>query len=101
MKFVDNTEVVGLIPGGDETNYRNEVNRLNVWYSVNHQLNTTKSKDLILDFRKGGADATPSKSKVSAWKGSTPQDSQVCRSLLDCKNQNGGEGGSAAAPRPE
>ena len=60
IKFADDTTVVGLISGGDESDYRDEVNRLTEWCSVNNlQLNTTKTKEIILDFRKGRADPAP------------------------------------------
>uniref|UniRef100_A0A3P9BJA6 Protein kinase domain-containing protein n=1 Tax=Maylandia zebra TaxID=106582 RepID=A0A3P9BJA6_9CICH len=45
---------------GTGLDYRDEVNRLTEWCSVNNlQLNTTKTKELILDFRKGRADPAP------------------------------------------
>ena len=57
IKFADDTTVVGLISGGDESDYRDEVNRLTAWCSANNlPLNTTKTKEIILDFRKGRAD---------------------------------------------
>uniref|UniRef100_A0A1A8FSH0 Alkylated DNA repair protein AlkB homologue 8 N-terminal domain-containing protein n=1 Tax=Nothobranchius korthausae TaxID=1143690 RepID=A0A1A8FSH0_9TELE len=40
--------------------YRDEVNRLTEWCSVNNlQLNTTKTKERIFDFRKGRVDPAP------------------------------------------
>ena len=61
MKFVDNTVVIGLITRGDESNYRNEIQRLSGWCCTNNlELNTTKTKELILDFRrKHRGDPTP------------------------------------------
>lgn len=60
VKFVDNTTVVGLISGGDESAYRNEVLKLSAWCSANNlALNTTKTKEIILDFRKHRADPPP------------------------------------------
>ena len=53
IKFADDTTVVGLISGGDETAYRVEVERLSVWCTTNNLiLNTSKSKELIVDFRR-------------------------------------------------
>lgn len=52
--------MLGLISGGDESAYRDEVSGLTAWCSENNlQLNTTKTKELILDFRKGRADPAP------------------------------------------
>ncbi|KAK1801020.1 hypothetical protein P4O66_004683 [Electrophorus voltai] len=52
-KFVDNTTVVGLILGEDETACRDEVQGLARWCSKNNLiLNSSKTKELIIDFRK-------------------------------------------------
>ncbi len=60
IKFADDTTVVGLISGGDETAYREEVCHLIDWCTVNHlQLNTTKTKEVIIDFRKNRGDHAP------------------------------------------
>uniref|UniRef100_A0A3P9MQB6 Reverse transcriptase domain-containing protein n=1 Tax=Oryzias latipes TaxID=8090 RepID=A0A3P9MQB6_ORYLA len=60
IKFADDTAVVGLISGEDETFYRDEVSRLEKWCSGNNlHLNTTKTKEIILDFRKGRVDPPP------------------------------------------
>lgn len=60
-KFADDITVVGLICGEDETVYRDEVQRLSGWCSAdNLALNTTKTKEIILDFRrKHNADLDP------------------------------------------
>lgn len=51
-KFGDDTTVVGLISGGDEANYRNEVLKLTARCSSNNlELNTTKTKESIIGFR--------------------------------------------------
>lgn len=53
IKFADDTTVVGLISNGDESAYREEIHRLAVWCSTNSLvLNTSKTKELIVDFRK-------------------------------------------------
>lgn len=52
MKFADNTMVVGLIAGEDESTYRDEVEQLTGWCRNNNvPLNATKTKEVILDFR--------------------------------------------------
>ena len=52
VKFADDATVVGLIMGGDESAYRDEVLKLSEWCSANClSLNTTKTKEIILDFR--------------------------------------------------
>ena len=53
IKFADDNTVVGLISGGDETAYRDEVQQLSAWGSANNlQLNTSKTKEIIIDFRR-------------------------------------------------
>lgn len=60
VKFADDTTVVGLISDGDETAYRGEVQRLTTWCSVNNlTLNTTKTKEIIVDFRRKKSDHPP------------------------------------------
>ena len=53
VKFGDDTAVLGLISRGDEFDYRDEVERLAELCKVNNLLlNTSKTKELILDFRR-------------------------------------------------
>jgi len=53
VKFADDTEVLGLISNNDETAYMDEVERLTSWCQDNcFSLNVSKTKELILDFRK-------------------------------------------------
>ena len=59
IKFADDTTLVGLISGGDESAYRAEVHGLVTWCKDNLTLNTAKTKWLIIDFRKRGADPLP------------------------------------------
>ncbi len=60
IKYADNTTVVGLIHNGNETAYREEVERLSSWCSDNNlSLNVQKTKELILDFRKHRPAHTP------------------------------------------
>ena len=59
FKYADDTTVVGLISGGDETAYRAEVQQLTAWCSNNNLLlNTIKTK-VIIDFRRNGTDHAP------------------------------------------
>jgi hypothetical protein len=45
--------VVGLITDNDETAYKEEVRKLAVWYQDNNlSLNVSKTKELIVDYRK-------------------------------------------------
>ncbi|KAL0177325.1 hypothetical protein M9458_026219, partial [Cirrhinus mrigala] len=54
IKFADDTTVIGLISNNDETVYREEIKHLATWCTDNNLLlNTTKTKELIVDFRKG------------------------------------------------
>ena len=60
VKFADDTTVVGLITGGDESAYRDEVQRLVEWCAANNlTLNTIKTKEVIMDFRRHRADPAP------------------------------------------
>ncbi len=52
LKFADNTTVIGLIEDGDKSAYRQEVEQLAVWRSLNNlELNTLKTVEMIVDFR--------------------------------------------------
>ncbi|KAL0201505.1 hypothetical protein M9458_004692, partial [Cirrhinus mrigala] len=54
IKFADDTTVIGLISNNDETAYRKEIKHLATWCTDNNLLlNTNKTKELIVDFRKG------------------------------------------------
>ncbi len=60
VKFADDTTVVGLITKGDESAYRDEVQRLTEWCLQNNlSLNIKKTKELIIDFRKKQDKHTP------------------------------------------
>ncbi len=53
LKFVDDTTVISLIQDGDEFAYRQEVKELAVWCSLNNlELNTLKTVEMIVDFRR-------------------------------------------------
>ncbi len=53
LKFADNTTLIGLIQDGDESAYRLEVEQLAVWCSLNNlELNTLKTVEMIVDFRR-------------------------------------------------
>ena len=58
IKFADDTTVVGLIKNNDELAYREEVQHLVTWCADNNlALNTKKTKEIIVDFRKTTAGA--------------------------------------------
>ncbi|KAI3374832.1 hypothetical protein L3Q82_021368, partial [Scortum barcoo] len=51
--WLTTTTVIGLITGDDETAYREEVRALTSWCQDNNlQLNVSKTKELIVDFRR-------------------------------------------------
>ncbi|KAI2650124.1 putative RNA-directed DNA polymerase from transposon BS [Labeo rohita] len=53
LKFADDTAVIGLIRGGDESAYRQEVKELAVWCRHNNlELNKLKTVEMIVDFRR-------------------------------------------------
>lgn len=60
VKFADDTTVVGLVSGWDESICREEVERLTSWCSdSNLLLNTSETKELIVDFRRNRSDTQP------------------------------------------
>ncbi len=53
LKFADDTTLFGLIQDGDESAYRQEVKELAVWCGLkNLELNTFKTVEMIVDFRR-------------------------------------------------
>ncbi|MCJ8741284.1 hypothetical protein PDJAM_G00068850 [Pangasius djambal] len=60
IKFADDTTVVGLIRNNDETHYREEVAQLAEWCGVNNlSLNVSKTKEVVMDFRRNSVDHPP------------------------------------------
>ncbi|KAK3548630.1 hypothetical protein QTP70_015943, partial [Hemibagrus guttatus] len=53
LKFADDTTVIDLIQDGDESAYRQEIEQLAAWCSLNNlELNTLKTVEMIVDFRR-------------------------------------------------
>ena len=60
IKFADDTTVVGLITDNDETAYREEVRDLAGGGQNNTlSLNVTKTKEMIVDYRKRSTEHAP------------------------------------------
>lgn len=60
LKFADDTTVLGLITNNDESAYREEVKSLTGWCQENNlSLNVSKTKEMIVDFRRQRADKHP------------------------------------------
>ena len=60
IKFADDTPVVGLISDNDERAYREEVRYLAGWCQNNNlYLNVTKTKEMIVDYRKRSTEHVP------------------------------------------
>ncbi|KAL0153248.1 hypothetical protein M9458_051423 [Cirrhinus mrigala] len=60
IKFADDTSVVGLISNNDETHYREEVAQLAKWCGANNlSLNVSKTKKVVMDFRRNSVDHPP------------------------------------------
>uniref|UniRef100_A0A3P9HQA2 Reverse transcriptase domain-containing protein n=1 Tax=Oryzias latipes TaxID=8090 RepID=A0A3P9HQA2_ORYLA len=60
IKFADDTTLIGLISNDDESAYRMEVDRLGLWCSINNlELNTQKTVEMIVDFRRVTAPSPP------------------------------------------
>ena len=60
VKFSDDTSLSGMIVDGKENSYRDSVDRMVDWCDSNHLcLNVSKTKELIIDFRKNKPPHTP------------------------------------------
>ncbi|KAK3538756.1 hypothetical protein QTP86_015647 [Hemibagrus guttatus] len=60
LKFADETTLIGLISDGDESAYRGEMDHLVSWCSMNNlELNSLKTVEMIVDFRKDPAPLPP------------------------------------------
>ncbi|KAK3533984.1 hypothetical protein QTP70_035007, partial [Hemibagrus guttatus] len=60
LRFADDTTVIGLISDGDKSAYRDEMDRLVSWCSMNKlELNSLKTVEIIVDFRKDPAPLSP------------------------------------------
>ncbi|KAK3549938.1 hypothetical protein QTP86_016875, partial [Hemibagrus guttatus] len=60
LKFADNTTVIAPISDGDESAYRQGVEQLAVWCSLNNlELNTLKTIGMVVDFRRNPAALPP------------------------------------------
>ncbi|KAL0161226.1 hypothetical protein M9458_044951 [Cirrhinus mrigala] len=60
IKFADDMTVVGLISNNDETQYREEVAQLAEWCGANNlSLNVSKTKEVVMDFRRISVDHPP------------------------------------------
>ncbi len=68
LKFADDTTLIGLIQDGDESAYRQEVKELAVWCSLNNlELNTLKTVEMIVDFRRNPLLSPHSPSWTALW----------------------------------
>ncbi|XP_078810605.1 uncharacterized protein LOC144994967 [Oryzias latipes] len=60
QKFSDDSAIVGCVSGGDEQEYRGVITDFVSWCEVNHLLlNTSKTKELILDFKRSSPSQSP------------------------------------------
>ena len=60
LKFADDTTVQGLITNSDESEYRDQVNKLINWCGENNlELNVNKTKEMIVDFRRKKSPVSP------------------------------------------
>uniref|UniRef100_A0A3B3C219 Reverse transcriptase domain-containing protein n=1 Tax=Oryzias melastigma TaxID=30732 RepID=A0A3B3C219_ORYME len=60
VKFADDTAVVGCINNNDESSYRQEVEHLERWCKENNLcINNTKTKEMIVDFRRSKHPSQP------------------------------------------
>ena len=60
QKFSDDSSIVGCISKGDDTEYRSVIANFVDWSERNHlRLNISKTKELVIDFRKNKEPLTP------------------------------------------
>ncbi|KAK3543463.1 hypothetical protein QTP70_022074, partial [Hemibagrus guttatus] len=60
IKYADDTTVIGRISNNDESAYREEIQSLSAWCSMNKlALNATKTKELIVDSWKSNSSRHP------------------------------------------
>ena len=60
LKFADDTTVIGLITNLDESEYRDQVNKLISWCNDNNlELNVNKTKEIIVYFRRKKSSPSP------------------------------------------
>ena len=60
LKFADDTTIIGLISGGDESAYRWEIDHMAAWCTQNNLvLNAVKTVEMVVDYRKNPAPLTP------------------------------------------
>ncbi|KAK3512236.1 hypothetical protein QTP70_001090 [Hemibagrus guttatus] len=75
LKFADDTTVIGLIQDGDESAYRQEVEQLSPWCSLNNlDLNTLKTVEMIVDFRRNTPEQHCTNSGVIQLQNQTSED---------------------------
>ncbi|KAL0148142.1 hypothetical protein M9458_056544 [Cirrhinus mrigala] len=68
LKFADDTTVIGLIKDGDESAYRQEVDQLAVWCSLNNlELHALKTVEMIIDYRRNPLLSPHSPSWTALW----------------------------------
>ena len=60
IKFADDTTVTGLISNNDETDYRKEIEHIVNWCEINNLfLNVSKTKEMVIDYRKNKCPISP------------------------------------------
>uniref|UniRef100_A0A3B1JXG3 Reverse transcriptase domain-containing protein n=1 Tax=Astyanax mexicanus TaxID=7994 RepID=A0A3B1JXG3_ASTMX len=60
QKFSDDTAIVGCVKGGQEEEYKRQVDDFVAWCRLNQlQLNISKTKEMVVDFRRSGPPLQP------------------------------------------
>ncbi len=68
LKFADDNTLIGLIQDSDKSAYRQEVEQLAVWCNLNNlELNTLKTVEMIVDFRRNPPALPHSLSCTALW----------------------------------
>ncbi len=68
LKFEDDPKVLCLIQDGDKSTCRQEVEQLAVWCNLNNlELNTLKTVEIMVDFRRNPLHSPHSPSQTALW----------------------------------
>ena len=70
--FSDDSAVLGCVRGGEEGVYRALVNRSVDWTELNYlRLNVSKTREMVIDFRRKKTPGQPLQIKGRRWWGAT------------------------------
>ncbi|KAI3363774.1 hypothetical protein L3Q82_001205 [Scortum barcoo] len=84
QKFADDTAIVGCIRSGQEDEYRELIKDFVTWCDSNHLLlNTTKTREMVVDFRRPRPHPEPVIIKGTVWRWYTPTNTWECSWMIN------------------